>query len=58
MSGQSGAQTLKEFLERNGLKGIKKNRDTLIIPLALERQLEVRVVKQKFKRKSLFRRTR
>jgi hypothetical protein len=49
---------LKELLERNGLKGIRKNRDTLTIPLALERQLEVRVVKQKFKRKSLFRRTR
>ncbi len=52
MSEQSGAQMLKEFLERSGLVGIKKNRDTLVIPLALERQLEVRVVKQKFKRRS------
>ena len=49
---------LKEFLERSGFKVVKKNRDTLIIPLAFERQLEVRVVKQKFKRKSLFGRNR
>jgi hypothetical protein len=38
---------LKEFLERGGLTGVKKNRDTLIIPLALDRQIKVRVVMEK-----------
>lgn len=44
---KSGAQTLKEFLERSGLVGVKKNRDTLTIPLALDRQIKVRVVMEK-----------
>ncbi len=40
---------LKEFFERNGLMGVKKNRDTLIVPLALNRQLRIHVVKQDYR---------